>query len=65
MAVRMEILFLMFAFSIGGDLLRKVRTYKYSAIVSLSLLFAFFGCQVDRLMLWKNFVGFLMDVSFI
>lgn len=63
MVVRMEIPFLMFAFGIGGDLLLKVRTYKYSAIMSLSLLFAFFGCQVDRLVLW-NFSGFSMNVSF-
>ena len=48
MAISIEITFLMFAFGICSDLLHEVRTYKDSAIMYLSLLFAFYRCQVDR-----------------
>ena len=49
MAMRTEITLFMFAFGMGSDLLRRVRAYKDSAIMNLSLLYAIVRCQVDRL----------------
>ena len=65
----MEIRFLVFAFSISSNLLRRVCISADKTTALSSLSFPLFGCQVDRqalrpdLALWRGICGVLLLIA--